>query len=99
MTWREEPSFSQWVVLNIISAGLTFVVPMSLTQQAMIIAFGMLVLVVELLNTGIEAAIDRISEEIHPLSKKAKDAGCAAVGMMAKITGVIWVFVLIDAYR
>jgi len=98
ITWREEASFAQWAVLNIISAGLTFVVPMTLTQQMLIIAFGLLVLVVELLNTGIEAAIDRISDEIHPLSKKAKDTACAAVALTAIITGVLWVFALIGAY-
>ena len=93
--WREESSFSQWVFLNIASAGLTFAVEMTTVERALIIGFGLLVLVAELLNTGIEAAIDRISEEKHPLSKKAKDTACAAVAMTAIATGVIWVIVLI----
>jgi len=46
-----------------------------------------------LLNTGIEAAIDRISDEIHPLSKKAKDCGCAAVALMAFTGLVAWLMV------
>lgn len=90
ITWIDEASFSQWVVANIVSAALTFTLEMSPVERALIIGFGLLVLVMELMNTAIEAAIDRISEDIHPLSKKAKDVACAAVTMTAIATGVIW---------
>ncbi|MEM7058330.1 MAG: diacylglycerol kinase [Pseudomonadota bacterium] len=93
--WREESSFSQWVFANIASAALTFAVEMTAVERALIIGFGLLVLVVELLNTGIEAAIDRISADQHPLSKKAKDTACAAVALTAITTGVVWIIVLI----
>lgn len=93
--WREEASFSQWVIANIVSASLTFAFEMTPAERALIIGFGLLVLVAELLNTGIESAIDRISEEKHPMSKKAKDTACAAVALTAVTTGVIWVIVLI----
>lgn len=93
ITWVEEASFSQWVVANIISAALTFTLEMSPVERALIIGFGLLVLVMELMNTAIEAAIDRISEDIHPLSKKAKDVACAAVTMTAIATGVIWAII------
>lgn len=93
--WREESSFSQWVALNVVSATLACVIDLSPVERALIIGFGLLVLVAELLNTGIEAAIDRISEEHHPLSKKAKDTACAAVALTAITTGVIWAIVLI----
>ena len=95
VTWREESSFSQWVAANVANIVLALVVPMSTAERAMIIAFGLLVLVVELLNTGIEAVIDRIGAERHPLSKKAKDAACAAVALSAGLVGVIWVVVLV----
>jgi diacylglycerol kinase (ATP) len=95
VTWIEEASFSQWVVANIVSASLTFAFEMTPAERALIIGFGMLVLVMELVNTAIEAAIDRISEEIHPLSKKAKDVACAAVAMTAIATGVIWLIVVL----
>lgn len=98
ITWREEASFPQWTVANIISASLTFVFPMTVGERALIIALGILVLVVELLNTAIEAAIDRISEDIHPLSKKSKDAACAAVALTALCAGLVWVFVLVGLY-
>ena len=55
----------------------------------------MLVLVVELLNTGIEAAIDRISTERHSLSKAAKDAGSAAVLASIANAGIIWLVILL----
>ncbi len=93
--WREESSFQQWIVANVVSASLACAIEMSVAERALIIGFGLLVLVVELLNTGIEAAIDRISEEHHPLSKKAKDTACAAVALTAITTGVIWLIVLI----
>ena len=95
VTWLEEASFPQWVVANIISASLTFAFEMTPIERALIIGFGMLVLVVELLNTAVEAAIDRISMDIHPLSKKSKDVACAAVGMMAATTLVVWLIILV----
>ncbi|KAB7613478.1 diacylglycerol kinase [Amylibacter sp. SFDW26] len=93
ITWKEEASFPQWCIANIVSASLTFAIDMTAVEQALIIGFGLLVLVAELFNTGIEAAIDRVSSDIHPLSKKAKDAGCAAVALTAVTTGVIWVII------
>ena len=95
VTWREESSFSQWVVANVVNIVLASVVEMGAAERAMIIGFGLLVLVVELLNTGIEAAIDRIGAEHHPLSKKAKDAACAAVALSAVVVGVLWVIILV----
>ena len=53
-----------------------------------------LVLIVELLNSAVEAAIDRISEERHPLSKRAKDLGSAAVLLSLLHLGVAWLVTL-----
>lgn len=93
--WRDEASFPQWVAANAVSAGLACLVEMSTAERALIIGFGLVVLVVELLNTGIEAAIDRIGEERHPLAQKAKDTACAAVALSAVTVGVVWVVVLV----
>lgn len=98
ITWIDEASFAQWVVLNIISIGLTFAIPMTPVERALIIGFGLLVLVAELLNTAVEAAIDRISLDYHDLSKKAKDAGCAAVALTALTTLVIWVIIAVPKF-
>ena len=93
--WREEASFQQWIAANGVNIAAACLVEMNAAERALIIGAGLMVLVAELLNTGIESAIDRISEDRHPLSKKAKDTACAAVALMAVITGVIWVVVLI----
>jgi len=92
--WREEASFRQWIAANAVSAGLTLAFEMTAAERALIIGAGLMVLVVELLNTGIEAAIDRIGADRHPLARKAKDTACAAVALMAVTTGVIWAIVL-----
>jgi len=94
VTFREEASFAQWIAVNVASIALTFFVDMTPAERILIIVLGLLILVTELLNTGIEAAIDRISEDIHPLSKKAKDCGCAAVALMAFTGLVAWLMVL-----
>jgi diacylglycerol kinase (ATP) len=93
ITLQDEASFAQWIAVNIASITLTFFVEMTPAERMLIVALGLMILVVELLNTGIEAAIDRISEEIHPLSKKAKDCGCAAVAVMAMIGLIVWLMV------
>ena len=59
-------------------------------QTALLAGTVILVLIVELLNTGIEAAIDRIGPEWHELSKKAKDMGSAAVFLALCLCGAVW---------
>lgn len=59
-------------------------------ERSMLAASVFLVLITELLNSGIEAAIDRIGPELHPLSKKAKDMGSAAVLLSLLLLGGIW---------
>lgn len=92
--WREESSFSQWVAVNVVSGVAAFAVEMTTAERALILVMGIMLLVVELLNTGIEAAIDHTSLDIHPLAKKAKDAACAAVALTALALGVVWALVL-----
>ncbi len=55
-----------------------------------------LLMVVELLNTGIEAAIDRIGPEWHPLSKRAKDMGSAAVLLTVLMAATVWILALVQ---
>lgn len=93
ITLKEEASFAQWIGVNILSITLMFFVDMTPAERMIILSLGLMILVVELLNTGIEAAIDRTSTDIHPLSKKAKDCGCAAVALMAVIGLLAWLVV------
>ena len=93
---KTEGSLWQWIIANIISASLTFFVPMTFTQQAMILAGGILILAAECLNTAIERIVDDISAEQRPAAKQAKDAGSAAVAITAIATGVVWLVTIFD---
>ncbi|MCK0150444.1 diacylglycerol kinase [Marivita sp. S6314] len=93
--WKTEYSFRSWVWANLVSAALAFWLPLEPAERAVILALGVLVLAAELFNTAIEAAIDHISTDIHPLAKRAKDAGSAGVAASAIAAGVAWVVILI----
>lgn len=95
-TWASEHSFRSWVWANLVSASLALILPISLTEQALILALGVLVLAAELFNTAIEHAVDYISEETHPMAEKAKDAGSAGVFVTSLAAGLAWVVVLVQ---
>jgi diacylglycerol kinase (ATP) len=88
--WRTEGAFRQEVLAAIVLIPLACWVHVGTTERILLIASVLLVMVVELLNSSIESAIDRISLERHPLSKHAKDTGSAAVLMAIVIALVIW---------
>ena len=71
-----------------------FWVGQSWMEVAMLITMVMLVLIVELLNSGIEAVVDRVSFELHDLSKRAKDYGSAAVHLSLLLCGGVWAVAL-----
>jgi diacylglycerol kinase (ATP) len=93
--WRDEAAFRQDVALVLVSVPFALWLAPDRISLALMLASGVLVLVVELLNTGIEAAIDRHGEERHPQSKKAKDCGSAAVLVALTLMVVVWGCVLI----
>jgi diacylglycerol kinase (ATP) len=70
-------------------------VPVAATGKALLIGSVMLVLIVELLNSALEAAVDRVSLEDHQLAKRAKDISSAAVMLSLINLAVIWAFILI----
>lgn len=85
-----ESAFRQEIWLTIVAAPLAFYLGKSWGEVALLLGSLLLVLIVELLNSGIEAAIDRISYERHDLSKRAKDLGSAAVMLALLLCGGIW---------
>ena len=93
---KTEGSFWQWIIANIISGSLTFFLPITFTQQAIILAGGILILAAECLNTAIERIVDDISIKQRPAAKHAKDAGSAAVAITAIATGVAWLVIIVD---
>jgi diacylglycerol kinase (ATP) len=92
--WASEKTLRQWSLANALSAGLALALDLTTVERALIIGFGLLILVAELLNTAVEETVNRIGPEDHPLSKKAKDVGSAAVAVAALTAGLIWVLVL-----
>lgn len=63
-------------------------------ERALLVAAVLLVLIVELLNSAVEATVDRISFENHLLAKRAKDIGSAAVTLSLATAGLVWLLVL-----
>ena len=89
-----EPAFRQEVILAVPLLPLAFVIGANWMETAMLIAVVVFVMVTELLNTAIEAAIDRIGPEWHDLSKRAKDLGSAAVLLSLLLCGGVWLAAL-----
>ena len=89
-TWKNEAAFRQELVLCGIMAPLAFWVGTTAAERALLIATCLLVLVTELLNSAVEAAIDRIGEDRHSLSARAKDMGSAAVFISLWTVGITW---------
>jgi diacylglycerol kinase (ATP) len=91
--FQEESAFRQELTLLIVLAPIAFFLPISPLEKCGLIASLIMVLVVELLNSSVEAAIDRISFEHHDLSKRAKDFGSAAVMLTLIIAALLWITV------
>lgn len=96
--YRGESAFRQETWLAVVLVPAAFVVGRGWVEVALLAGSALLVLIVELLNSGIEAAIDRISFELHDLSKRAKDLGSAAVMLSLLLCGGIWVAALWSRY-
>ena len=86
----QETAFRQEAIAAMILLPLAFWLGQSWVETALLAGSVVLVMVVELLNTGIESAIDRIGPEWHDLSKRAKDMGSAAVLLSLLLCGGIW---------
>jgi diacylglycerol kinase (ATP) len=93
---RCEDAFRQELILAVIFVPLAFWVGHTGVERALLVGSVLLVLVVELLNSAIEATVDRISLENHRLAKRAKDIGSAAVMIALAMAALTWLFVLLD---
>lgn len=96
--WEHEHAFRQELLVVIIGTVIALGLPISAFQKLFLISVLILVLIVELINSAIEAIVDRISLERHPLSKRAKDIGSAAVMLAMLIAGAAWVVVLFNRF-
>ena len=96
--YQHEAAFRQelWLCVTLTPVALYF--GPNLADKAVLIASLFFILLVEILNSALEAAIDRHGDEIHPLSARAKDMGSAAVLFAFIIAGLIWfsIFIAVD---
>jgi len=93
--WKMEAAFRQEVAAAVILIPLAFYLGEGGVEKALLFSTCMLVLVVELLNSGIEAVVDRIGHEFHELSGLAKDIGSAAVMLSIMTLIVCWGLILL----
>ena len=92
--FRHESAFRQEILLAIFLIPLACVAPVTAVERALLIGAVLMVMIVELLNTGVEVAIDRISFDHHKLSKRAKDIGSAAVFVALLLLAMVWALIL-----
>ncbi len=90
-----EAAFRQLLLINLVLVPLAFYLDVSRIERALMVAVCLLALIVELLNSAVEAAIDRISLELHPLSKNAKDMGSAAQFTALSLIALVWAIILL----
>ena len=93
--YRLEDAFRQEVALAALLIPAALVLPVAATSRALLLASVILVLIVELLNSAVEAAVDRISLDNHELAKVAKDIGSAAVMLSLAGMTMVWTVVLL----
>jgi len=91
--FRNEAAFRQESVLLAIAVIIAIISDTSVTHKILLISSVTFVLIVEIINSAIEAVVDRFGEEIHPLSKAAKDMGSAAVLIALVLAAIIWLLV------
>lgn len=96
--WRHEHAFRQELVLFVVATAIALALRISAFEKLVLIAVMVLILIVELINSAIEAVVDRISLERHPLSKNAKDFGSAAVLLACLLAAATWGVVLFNRF-
>lgn len=88
--WQSEHAFRQELVVALPAMLVAALLPLPALERLALVAVLVVVLVVELLNSAIEAVVDRVSLERHPLSKSAKDLGSAAVALAVMLAALTW---------
>lgn len=92
--WRSEHAFRQELFVVVIATIAALLLPVAAWEKLLLIGVFVLVLIVELINSAIEAVVDRVSLERNPLSKNAKDFGSAAVLLTLMLAAATWLVIL-----
>jgi diacylglycerol kinase (ATP) len=98
-TLKHEAAFRQEAILAALLIPLSFWLPVSPVEQTLLIGSVLLILIVELLNSGLEAAVDDISLEKRALAKRAKDMGSAAVLMSLLNAALCWTIIVASHWK
>ncbi|WP_254693127.1 diacylglycerol kinase [Sulfitobacter sp. SK011] len=96
--WRGEEAFRIEAVLCALSVPVALWIGEDFFQAAILFGAGLLLIIVEVINSAIEATIDRIGPERHELSRMAKDLGSLAVLLATVLLGILWLAALIDKF-
>lgn len=88
--WRHETAFRQEFIATLIMVPAALWLGQTAYERLLLIASCLIVLVVELLNSAIETVVDRVGDEYHELSGRAKDMGSAAVGVSLLLVVLVW---------
>ncbi|MGJ3355865.1 diacylglycerol kinase [Providencia sp. Je.9.19] len=96
--WVNEAAFRQESVAAIIAIIIAFYLDISYIDRILLVSVVVLVAIVELINSAIEAVVDRVGSEYHELSGRAKDIGSAAVFISIGLALFVWVIVLWQRY-
>ena len=94
--WKNELAFRVEAVVAIIMAPLGLWLGRSAVEQALLIASILLILLTELLNSALEAVVDRIGSQRHELSKRAKDMGSAAAFISMIMAALVWIVIALE---
>jgi diacylglycerol kinase (ATP) len=94
--WREEAAFRQEAILSAVLIPMGVYLGRSGVERALLVSPVLLILVIEILNSAVEAVVDRSGPERHPLAGMAKDMGSAAVMLSFVLLGTVWLLVLSD---
>jgi diacylglycerol kinase (ATP) len=95
LAWRSEHAFRQELFVSIPASFVAILLPVSIIEKLALVFVLALVLIIELLNSAIEAVVDRVSLERHPLSKNAKDLGSAAVFVAVIMAAITWAAIVV----
>ena len=96
--WQHEAAFRQELMLTVVLTPLAFVISETTMQLALLLLTLFVVLITEILNSAVEAVVDRVSDEQHKLAGRAKDMGSAAVFLSLSMTAVVWGLVIFERY-
>lgn len=96
--WLHEHAFRQELMLAIPGTVIAVLLPVSSLEKLALVGVLILVLIVELMNSSIEAIVDRVSLERHPLSKNAKDLGSAAVFLAMSLAFITWLVIVLPLF-